>query len=116
MEILFAINLKLKYMFHSLLLILFTYCLSTITDEFMNPNMILNWYYTWLTKIGNVINDELGNVISAKWFIYPIGFCKICTNIWLTFFICLFACLFGYIEPFYILPILVFSNYLTIKF
>ena len=111
-----ATNLKAKYMFLSVLLILFIYCLSNVLDEYMNPNMILNWYYNWLLKIGKVTNDELGNVISAKWFIYPIGFCKICTNVWLTFTICLLAYLFGYIEAFYILPILVFSNYLTIKF
>lgn len=103
-------------MFLSVLLILFIYCLSNVLDEYMNPNMILNWYYNWLLKIGKVTNDELGNVISAKWYIYPIGFCKICTNVWLTFIICLLAYLFGYIEAFYILPILVFSNYLTIKF
>ena len=97
-------------------IILISYMLSNILDEWMNPNMILNKYYTWLTKIGKVETDEDGNVLSAKWFIYPIGFCKICTNVWITIFIIMISLLFVQIQPIFIIPIIITSNYLVIKF
>ena len=99
-----------------LFIIVFSYTLSNVLDEYMNPHMILNWYYTWLTKIGKVTNDEDGNIITAKWFIYPIGFCKICTNVYLTAIIILICSIFCTINPLFIIPLIIFTNFLVIKF
>ena len=99
-----------------LFIIVFSYCLSNVIDEWLNPKMVLNWYYNFLLKIGKVETDEQGNVISAKWFIYPIGFCKICTNVWLSVFIIAISLLFTQIQPIWIVPTIIASNFLVIKF
>ena len=103
---------------YSILIAIFCYLLSSVLDAWMDEGHILRWYYNWLLKIGRVTFDKDGTIIgSFRQFINPLGFCRICCNVWLTMIvfilISLFICPMNLVV---IIPTIVLSNYLTIKF
>jgi hypothetical protein len=102
-----------------LFIIAFSYCLSVVLDKWFGPTMIFHFYYKWLLKIGKVEFDEEGNITNEntyRKFIKPLGFCLVCTNVWITIICFALLSLFYPIEYIYLLPCIIFANWLVIKF
>jgi len=95
---------------------LFSYALTVVLDAWMDENMILHGYYKFIHRISNAIDDSDGKIVYAKWYGYPLGLCSKCMNVWLTIIIILISLLFVEVQPIFIIPTIIASNYLIIKF
>lgn len=99
-----------------LFIILFSYCFSVVFNSWTEPDMIFGFYYEWLKKIGNVELNDDGTIKSYRKFIKPLGWCMICTNVWITAFLFATTSIFYPMQYIYLIPCIIFSNWLVIKF
>ena len=99
-----------------LFIITFSYAFTIVFDKWTEKNMIFSFYFEWLLKIGTATYDENGNLTSVKWYVKPLGVCNICFNVWITIICFAFLSVFYPLEYIYLLPCIIFCNWLVIKF
>lgn len=56
--------------------------LSRLLDFSMEQGNILEWWYVFILKIGNVKTDIAGNIVSCNLLFKPLGGCLVCMNFW----------------------------------